>query len=184
MITCKDDLKEYLKKDMSFYYAQRKSERFMYWLVNDPVYSIAKYIRLLRKEEYYANVKNGKMSTLLYLYYLKRKNSLGNKLGFMIPKNCFGPGLTIYHHGEVIVNENARIGANCKLHGCNCIGNNGQNKATPHIGDGLDLGIGAKIIGNVILGNHVVVGANAVVTKSNPKNNVKLLGIPAREKEV
>ena len=52
MITSKSDLKKYMKKDMSFYYAQSKHERFMCWLTNDPIYRIAKYIRLLRMEEY------------------------------------------------------------------------------------------------------------------------------------
>lgn len=181
MIENRRDLQDYMKKDMQFYYQRSKRERFICWLTDDPIFSIAKYIRLLRKEEYYANTKKGKWGTLLYLYYFRRKNSLGNRLGFKIPKNCFGPGLTIYHHGEIIVNEDARIGTNCKLHGGNCIGNNSLSKEVPHIGDGLDLGIGAKIIGNVTLGDHVIVGANAVVTKSNTKNGIVLVGIPAHE---
>lgn len=180
MIQNAEDLKLYLEQDMQFYYVQSKKERFMYWITNDPVYSIAKYIRLLRKEEYYANVRTDKLGTLMYLYYLRRKNTLGNKLGFKIPKNCFGPGLTIYHHGEIIVNEDARIGANCKLHGGNCIGNNGKFNLELRIGDNLDMGIGAKIVGNVILENDVTVGANAVVTKTWKGNNITLVGIPAK----
>lgn len=182
MIQTKRDLIDYLSRDMSFYYCQSKKERFMYRITQDPIFYIAKYIRLLRIEEYYFNVKKGKIGTFMYLWYFRRKNNIGNRLGIKIPKNTFGPGLTIYHHGEIIVNERAQIGANAKLHGGNCIGNNGKNDEVPQIGDGLDMGIGAKIIGDISLGNHICIGANAVVTKSFSGDNLTLIGIPARKR--
>lgn len=182
MITCKEDLKEYLSRDMRLYYKQSRRERFINWLTCDPIYYIARYLYFLRKEEYYYNVKNGMIGTLCYLFYFRKKNRLGNKLGFKIPKNCFGPGLTIYHHGEIIINESARIGSDCHLHGSNCVGNNGIEDKSPRIGDGLDLGIGAKVIGNVILGNSIRVGANSVVTKSCMDDEITLIGAPAHKK--
>ena len=175
MIGSRSDLNNYLASDMPFYYEQSKKARFICWMTSDPIYYIAKYIRLLRKEEYYFNTSR----RLGYLWYFRKKNHLGNKLGFKIPKNCFGPGLTIYHHGGIIVNEAASIGANCILHGDNCIGNNGSVDDNPVIGDGLDLGIGAKIIGGLKLGNNVKVGANAVVTKTYEEDSIVLTGIPA-----
>ena len=51
----------------------------------------------------------------------------------------------------------------------------------PVIGDNLDLGIGAKVIGDVRLGNNVKIGANAVVTRSFEENNITLVGLPARK---
>lgn len=184
MIRNKEDYKEYLHRDMGFYYAYGPKVRFFYWLFRDPYYLIAKYIRLLRCEEYHGNcVKSRSLyHTLMCWQALTRKNILGNKLGFKIPRNCMGPGLTIYHHGQIIINEDARVGADCQLHGGNCIGNNGKTQAAPQIGDRLDLGIGACIIGNVTLGNGVTVGANAVVVKSEPESDVTLVGVPARKK--
>ena len=182
MIKTREDLIEYLSRDMAFYYEQSKREQLMCRITHDPIFYIAEYIRLLRMEEYYFNVKKGKIGTIIYLWYFRKKNKLGNKLGFKIPKNTFGPGLTIYHHGEIIINENAQIGANAKLHGGNCIGNNGKNDGAPHIGNDLDLGIGAKIIGGVSLEDNICIGANAVVTKSFEDNNLTLVGIPARLK--
>lgn len=182
MICNKQDLQDYMKKDMNFYYSQSRKERFINWLTCDPVYVIAKYIRLLRKEEYYFNTSNSKLGTVMYLIYFRKKNRLGNKIGFKIPKNCFGPGLTVYHHGEIIINENVKVGANCKLHGGNCIGNNGINDDVPCIGDCLDLGIGAKIIGNIELRDNVRIGANAVVTQSFKENDIILVGCPAYKK--
>lgn len=180
-ITNRDKMKMFMSRDMNFYYALSRKERFMYWLVADPLYYLAKYVRCLRKEEYYFNTKTNKIATLLYLYYFRKKNQLGNKLGIKIPRNCFGPGLTIFHHGEIIVNESARIGANARLHGGNCIGNKGVEDQTPHVGDDLDLGVGAKIIGGVNLGNNVRIGANAVVTRSFEESDITLVGMPARK---
>ncbi len=41
------------------------------------------------------------------------------------------------------------------------------------------IGPGAKIIGNIKIGNNVSIGANTVVTKDVPENSV-VVGIPAR----
>ena len=182
MIKSKADYKEYLHRDMRYYYESPRKVRFFYWFLNDPCYDIAKYVRLLRREEYYGNCGRSLWHSIMYWHALAKKNKLGNKLGFKIPANCVGPGLTIYHHGQIIINENARIGADCHLHGGNCIGNSGKSYAAPQIGDGLDLGFGASVIGGVTLGNCVTVGANAVVVRSAPEDGITLVGVPARKK--
>ncbi len=182
MIKTKADLKEYLRRDMYFYHNMNRRDRLLCRLLNDSLYQITRYLRLLRKEEYHFNAPRTRWHRLCTLWLLRRKNTLGNRLGFRIPRNCFGPGLMIYHHGQIIVNENARIGADCRLHGGNCIGNNGSTEGAPVVGDGLDLGIGACIIGDVKLGNNVKVGANAVVARSADGDDITLVGIPARVK--
>lgn len=182
MIQSKAELKEYLCRDMDFYHNLSRKDRFVCWLLRDPLYDIAKYLRYLRLEEYHSNVSRSLWHRLRTFQVLCKKNLLGNRLGFKIPRNCFGPGLTIYHHGYIIVNESARIGANCRLHGGNCIGNNGKSDAAPVIGDGLDMGIGACVIGDVRLGNNVTVGANAAVVRSADGDNITLVGLPARTK--
>lgn len=182
MIQSKADFKRYMKEDMPFYKNLSRKDRFLYVLTKDPLYLIAKYVRFLRKEEYYSNVRHDVIGKLLRLYYFRKKNALGNVLGFKIPQNCFGEGLMIYHHGCIIVNENVSVGARCKLHGTNCIGNNGKTGNALSAGDDLDVGIGACIIGDIRLGDRVTVGANAVVTKSFEQNGITLIGMPARMK--
>lgn len=183
MIKSKSDLQLYLKEDMRFFYQNPKKEQLIYKMTNDSVSQIAKYIKMLRKEEYYFNCRKDRLGVFMTLWYLNRKNMIGNRLGFRIPRNTFEEGLTIYHHGGVIINETVRVGRNAVLHGNNCIGNNGVSGGkTPIIGDNLDLGIGAVVIGDVILGNNVTVGANAVVTRSFEKDGITLVGIPAKEK--
>ena len=182
MIQSKADLKAYLSADMAFYHGYRHYDRLIACLTQDPIYLVRRYVRFLRKEEYYFNTGRTFFGKLAGLYYFRKKNVLGNRLGFKIPKNCFGPGLTIYHHGCIIVNEDARIGANCRLHGNNCIGNSGKTNAAPVIGTELDLGFGASIIGNVHLGDRVTVGAHAVVVRSDPRDGITLVGVPAKHR--
>lgn len=181
MIKTKQDLKEYIKCDNWYYdklYSSWDKKLFVY--LRDPQYMLRKYKLFLRKEEYCLNNPT-KWNVIKRLYYIRKKNIIGNKLGVLIPPNTFGKGLQIMHHGAIIVNPNARIGEYCILHGNNCIGNNGKNQSAPVIGDKLDLGVGAKIIGNVTLGNKITVGANAIVNKNCKNDDVILVGIPAKE---
>lgn len=180
MIQSKADLKAYLAADMAFYQNYSRYDRLIACLTQDPIYLVLRYVRFLRKEEYYFNTGRNFLGKLGGLYYFRRKNVLGNKLGFKIPKNCFGPGLTIYHHGCIIVNEDARIGKNCHLHGNNCIGNNGKTAAAPVVGDDLDMGFGAVVIGGIQLGNNITLGSNAVVVRSCTESDVTLVGLPAK----
>lgn len=180
MILNKDDLKAYISCDMGFYHAYSPKDRKILKVTHDPVCEITKYLYFLRKEEYFFNCKHSRIGQVCGLFYFAKKNKLGNKLGIKIPRNTFGKGLSIYHHGMIIVNEKARIGDNAKLHGGNCIGNNGKTDENPVIGNDLDLGIGASVIGDITLGNHVRVGANAVVTKTFEGDGITLVGIPAK----
>lgn len=140
---------------------------------------IWKYQKLLRREEYYAQ-KNNFVFKILSAFYRRRKNRLGWKLGFTIHKNVFGPGLRIWHYGNIVVNAEARVGENCTLHGDNCIGNNGLGGGSPKIGNNVDIGVGAKIIGDITIASNVIIGAGAVVNKSITEENVVVAGVPAK----
>ena len=95
--------------------------------------------------------------------------------------NTIDEGLIIYHSGEIVVSGLAKCGKNLKLHGNNCIGNNGKDGNAPCIGDNCDVGFGAVIIGDIKLGDNIKIGANAVVNK-NFKEGI-LVGVPAKEKK-
>lgn len=105
---------------------------------------------------------------------------LSRKLGFTISVNTFGPGLSIAHYGTIVVNDKARIGANCRLHACVNIGASGGKPEAPTIGDNAYIGPGALIFGNITLGNNVTIAANATVNKSFEQNNILLAGVPAK----
>lgn len=183
VIKTKIELKEYIEAD-NWYYSKHysKFDHKIFMFLQDPQYLLRKYKIYLRKEEYYLNNNRNKFDVFMRLLYLRKKNKLGNKLGVLIPPNTFEKGLMIMHHGEIIVNPNAKVGEYCILHGGNCIGNNGKDEAAPAIGNYVDIGIGAKIIGGVSVADEVKIGANAVVIKSCYNRGSVLVGIPAIEK--
>lgn len=104
------------------------------------------------------------------------------KYGIDAPFNTeIGTGFYIGHYGGIIINYNSIIGKNCNISAGVIIGqsNRGKRKGYPIIGDSVFIGPGAKIIGNIRVGNNVAIGANCVVTSDVPDNAV-VVGIPGR----
>lgn len=103
------------------------------------------------------------------------------RLGISISyKTKIGPGFFIAHYTGVFIHDDAVIGKDCNISQGVTIGkkNGGKYAGSPTLGDGVYLGPGSKIIGNIHLGDHVAVGANAVVTKDAHAHSI-LVGIPA-----
>ncbi|SDH57965.1 serine O-acetyltransferase [Winogradskyella thalassocola] len=136
--------------------------------------------RTLRKLEYYTNCKNKGLSKIYYLYLKYRFKKISLKLGFSIPTNVFGPGLAIVHYGTIVINGNAKVGANCRMHACVNIGASGGEEEAPLLGDNVYIAPGAKIYGNITIPNNTAIGANAVVNKSFDKENTIIAGVPAK----
>lgn len=182
MIQSKQDLLEYLQDDNAFFHPKGLKQRLTAMLAAYPLNDLGKYLLYLRKQEYYINTANGKKwRGLMGLYYERKKNRLGLRMGIEISPNCFGKGLSLWH-GNIVVNNNARIGEYCTLHGANCIGNNGKNDGVPIIGNNVDIGYGAVIIGDIEIADNVVIGANAVVNKSITTPGCVVVGVPGRVK--
>ena len=172
------EFKEMLSQEAILYGCDNTRIRLKKWLIQDQDYLCFKYHKFLRKTEFYYNRGN----KILYEYYQRKKNKLGASLGIIMWHNCADEGLHIWHYGTVMVNGHAVIGKNCQLHGQNCIGNKGDfDTRAPHIGDNVDIGIGARIIGNIYIADNVKIGANAVVNKSCYTEGAILVGVPARE---
>ncbi len=142
-----------------------------------------KFQRMLRRCEYYRNVKapHSVFYKLIYFYYKIRFKNLSIKLGFTIPENVFGPGLAILHYGTIIVNAKTKIGSNCRIHANTNIGESGGVPGAPSIGDNVYIAPGVKIFGNINIPSNTAIGANAVVNKSFYNENMLLAGCPAKE---
>ena len=175
MIHSKEDYLYYLEADRLASYNKTKKPRFF----GDEVW---KFQRLLRKLEYFKYCKSSLLSKP-YFYFLKFQfNELSVRLGFTIPTNVFGPGLSIAHRGTIVVNSRARIGANCRIHVDVNIGvGAGRPNEAPRIGNNVYIGPGVKIFGAVEIADGVVIGANAVVNKSFTEPNISIAGVPARK---
>ena len=98
----------------------------------------------------------------LYLITLWQHCRLEYKFGIVIPcATCIGPGLFIGHFGGIVVHRDAVIGRNCNLSHGVTIGqtNRGGRQGYPVIGDSVYLESGCKVIGRVIIGSNVAIGA-------------------------
>lgn len=101
-------------------------------------------------------------------------------IGISIPRNCeIESGFVIYHYGSIAINELVVIGKNCTIRQGVTIGNKNALDDVPIIGDNVDIGAGAKILGKIRVGNNVSIGANAVVIHDVPDNCIAV-GVPAR----
>lgn len=174
MIQSKQDLKEYLQADKIA--LGRKSKR--------PAFSdlIWKFQISLRKNEYYKNCKKGGVYIPIKMYHSLRLWLLSLLCGFEIPLNCIGKGLSIAHKGPIIINGGARIGENLRIHvGVNIGTAPGCSNVAPKLGNNIYIGPGVKMYGRIEIASGIIIGANAVVTKSFLEENICIAGVPARK---
>ncbi len=181
MIKTKKELEEYLKLDNSWTNLVSEKSSIINYLLQNHFFQIKRYLTCLRKYEYYLNTsRHSIIRKLIMSFFLWKKYRYEIKLGVEIGANCLGKGVNLWHvTGGIIINPNARIGENCTLHGNNCIGNNGKNTKCPVIGDNVDIGFGAIVIGDVKIANGTVIAANAVVIRDILEENCIVAGVPA-----
>ncbi len=180
-IKTKKELKETIEYEKNIYLGKSSKARIKERFTKYRLWSIFQYLKALRRAEYYFNKKSKNVYfEIKYLFAERKKNKIGNKLGIEICNNSVNKGLFICHSGSIVINGEARIGKDCILHGDNCIGNDGSNSEAPIIGDNVDIGVGAKIIGDVKIANDTVIGAGAVVVKSFEIPGSVIVGVPAK----
>jgi serine O-acetyltransferase len=102
-----------------------------------------------------------------------------SNLNFEIDSPNLGKNVFFYHN-NIVINPHAIVGDNCKFHGDNCIGNNGFDEKAPTLGNNVDVGYGACIIGDIEIADNVIIGANSLVNKSFNEPGVIIAGVPAK----
>lgn len=97
------------------------------------------------------------------------------------PGAQIGSGFFIDHGMGVVIGETAEIGEFVTLyHGVTLGGVSWRKeKRHPTIGNHVVVGVGAKILGPITVGDHSRIGANSVVVKDVPPNSV-VVGVPGR----
>jgi len=101
--------------------------------------------------------------------------------GIEIPcETTIGRHFIIEHSGAIVISGDAVFGNNCIIRQGVTVGlrHTGQ-RGSPIIGDRVDIGAGAKLLGSIRIGNDVAIGANAVVLCDVPDRSTAV-GVPAR----
>lgn len=178
-INSRSELRNVINYEKKIYLPETFKEKLVFRFTQNERYLIFRYLKYLRCEEYFLN--KGKSHFLLYLFYTRKKNRLGNKINVKILPGFTGKGLNIHHKGIII---NGHIGDDCVFHGNNCIGNNVRNEnepeLLPNVKNRVEFGYGSIVIGNVTIENDVRIGAGAVVVRSIQIRGSTAVGVPAR----
>jgi serine O-acetyltransferase len=175
MIKTKKEYFEYLEKDKIANGKGNKKIKFIYFLgLGENIWIFLIFLRTL---EYIKNCKKNLYWKLIYriLYFMFTKQSM--KLGFSIPINVLGPGVSLPHRGTIVIHSKAKIGKNARIHVCVNIG--AYKGKAPILGDNIYIAPGAKIFGEIKIANNIAIGANAVVNKSFEEENITIGGVPA-----
>ncbi len=122
----------------------------------------------------------------LYLKHIPILPKLFYRLIYLL-NNChvhyqtsIGEGTVLAYGGVgVIIHKDAVIGKKCVIESNVTIGGRNNNPKVPVLGNGVFIGTGARILGDVHIGDNSIVGANAVVLHDVPAN-CSVAGIPAR----
>lgn len=144
-------------------------------------YCVYKFLLNLRIYEYLITKKSFFLKVPRF-WYLRQYVRWARDCGFTIGDGVLGEGVTFYHRGNILINPAAKIGPGCKFHGDCCIGVARTDDAkAPVLGENVDIGIGAKILGDIYIADGIKIGANAVVTHSFYEPGITIAGIPAKK---
>jgi serine O-acetyltransferase len=84
--------------------------------------------------------------------------------GISLPKAAdIGPGLRVWHFGGIFIHPQVVIGRHCTLRQGVTIGNRVEDGPVPIIGDNVDFGAYAQVLGGIRIGNNCKIGAMSVV---------------------
>ncbi len=97
------------------------------------------------------------------------------------PGAVIGKGFFIDHGMGVVIGETTRIGNNVTLFQGVTLGGTGKEtgKRHPTLGNNIVVGSGAKVLGDIKIGDHSYIGANAVVLREVPAHST-VVGVPGR----
>lgn len=146
----KKETREILKSDYEVNLNHRKSRLFL------------SIFRRLQNENNYVCKKVWKL--LLWLLFRNQNLDINERA-------VIGKGLRLPHAHGIVISGYAKIGDYCTIYHQVTLGANEHKinyKNAPQLGKHVYIGAGAKIIGSIKIGDNVVIGANAVVTKDVP----------------
>lgn len=118
-----------------------------------------------------------KLFSLLYKVLFKLIQII---TGIELPAEVnIGKNFVIDHFGGIVISGYASFGDDCRIRNGVVVGLKNINQPiAPIIGNRVDIGAGAKLLGPIKIGDDVIIGANAVVISDVPNNSIAV-GVPA-----
>lgn len=160
------ELREWLKLDLDGYIKDgvfppapgqwRWWHRFLYPLIH--------WQRVMRTTEFVVHKRKGRLWLPWVFYWRWNFVRHSIRLNLEIPLNVFGPGLTVVHYGNIVINPKVRVGKNCRIHPGACLGE--LKEKNPTLGDNVYIGNGAIVIGDIRVGDRAKIGPHALVRHS------------------
>ena len=146
------------------------------WLKEQSIWAVAVY-----RFGQWGDARQSKVQRWVYdrIYWLLFR-IVETLTGISITKAVvIGPGLRIWHFGNIVIHPDVRIGAGCTLRQGVTIGNRIENGPVPVIGDRVEFGAYAQVFGDVAVGEGAKIGAMSVVLIDVPPNTTAV-GVPAK----
>ena len=182
------NIKEIIEKERALYLGSDEKNAREMQKRHHKRYTIWRYLYYFRMCQYWRGRRSDKslgpigrrVAKYKARYYDKKRNIYSGKSGVEIGiESVVGVNCDIWHSGVVI---NGTVGDNCTFHGNNVVGmkSSGNRAGTPVLGNGVDLGVGSVVIGQVNVADDCVIGANAVVTKDFNVPGSVIVGIPGK----
>lgn len=134
----------------------RHNLRFMYWF---------------RRRQ-----KTNGLLAKIQLYRYSRKFGLE-----VSPTAAFGPGIMLGHAYNITIGDGVELGSNVNIHKGATIGveNRGRRMGAPKIGSNVYIGINAVVVGNIRIGDDVMIAPGSFVNFDVPDHSI-VLGNPAK----
>lgn len=146
------------------------------WLREPSIWAVALY-RFGRRCD---RRRRGPIRFLLTGLYRIANRPVELLTGIIIPKEAtFGPGLRIYHFGNIVVHKKTVVGANCTLRHGVTLGNRYHGRGSPVLEDDVELGAYAQVLGEIRIGRGARIGALTLVLEDVPPGTTAA-GVPAR----
>ena len=152
---------------------------------NDPA---AKGIQFLLYPGLHAIIMHRYISHPLYLIKLRFFARLFSQIGRFLtgieihPGARLGKGLCIDHGSAIVIGETAILGENCVLFHNVTIGGTGKHfgKRHPTISNNVLIGTGATLLGPILVGDNVKIGAESVIIMHDIPSNCTVVGAPGK----
>tara|TARA_A100001015_G_C14696361_1_gene596482 strand:+ start:180 stop:626 length:447 start_codon:yes stop_codon:yes gene_type:complete len=135
-------------------------------------------VRFYRLSHYIYSKKHLKF--ILFPIRILYKILINYIMGIEIPDSLkIGSDFSIFHGQGIVIHSDCKLGDGLILRHNVTIGNSKRNGKCPVLGNNINIGCGAVIIGDIEIKDNVIIGANTVVNKSIPKNSV-VVGNPMK----